>query len=155
LTRDSFAGVPRLESLTARRLARLERFDKDALSALRGLTEVRTQTWPRFHLGSVLAAVASLQKLSVDVREAVLKDQLAGAFQPKMRRVELSGSSLRVAAADAFAGLDANHELTLQVGYTVTFKVAFSTFWFKFGATLRRQAERSDSEARHKAPNLT
>ena len=35
------------------------------------------------------------------------------------------------------------------------FKVAFSTFWFKFGATLRRQAERSDSEARHKAPNLT
>jgi len=35
------------------------------------------------------------------------------------------------------------------------FKVAFSTFWFKFGATLRRQAERSDIEARHKAPNLT
>jgi len=39
--------------------------------------------------------------------------------------------------------------------YTVIFKVAFSTFQFKFGATLRRQAERSDSEARHKAPNLT
>jgi len=35
------------------------------------------------------------------------------------------------------------------------FKVAFSTFQFKFGATRRRQAERSDSEARHKAPNLT
>jgi len=35
------------------------------------------------------------------------------------------------------------------------FKVAFSTFWFKFGATLRRQAERSDSEARSEAPNLT
>jgi len=35
------------------------------------------------------------------------------------------------------------------------FKVAFSTFKFKFGATLRRQAKRSDSEARHKAPNLT
>ena len=38
---------------------------------------------------------------------------------------------------------------------TVIFKVAFSTFQFKFGATLRRQAERSDSEARHKANNLT
>jgi len=35
------------------------------------------------------------------------------------------------------------------------FKVAFSTFWFKFGAALRCQAERSGSEARHKAPNLT
>jgi len=35
------------------------------------------------------------------------------------------------------------------------FKVSFSTFWFKFGATLRRQAERSDSEARRKAPNIT
>jgi len=35
------------------------------------------------------------------------------------------------------------------------FKVAFSTFWFKFGATLHHQAERSDSKARHKAPNLT
>ena len=28
------------------------------------------------------------------------------------------------------------------------FKVAFSTFWFKFGATLRRQAERRDSGTR-------
>ena len=35
------------------------------------------------------------------------------------------------------------------------FKVAFSTFWLKFGATPRRQAEQSDSEARHKASNLT
>jgi len=41
------------------------------------------------------------------------------------------------------------------VQYTVIFKASFSTFWFKFGPTLRRQAERSDSEARHKAPNLT
>ena len=38
--------------------------------------------------------------------------------------------------------------------YTVIFKVAFSTFWFKFGATLLRQAERSDSGARQKASNL-
>jgi len=34
------------------------------------------------------------------------------------------------------------------------FKVAFSTFWFKFGATLRRQAERRDSGTRQKASNL-
>jgi len=38
--------------------------------------------------------------------------------------------------------------------YTVIFKVAFSTFWFKFGATLRRQAERRDSGKRQKASNL-
>ena len=38
--------------------------------------------------------------------------------------------------------------------YTVIFKVAFSTFWFKFGATLRRQAERRDSGTRQKASNL-
>jgi len=35
------------------------------------------------------------------------------------------------------------------------FKVAFSTFTFKFGATLRRQAEWSDSGARLKPRNLT
>jgi len=38
--------------------------------------------------------------------------------------------------------------------YTVIFKVAFSTFRFKFGATLRRQAERRDSGTRQKASNL-
>jgi len=38
--------------------------------------------------------------------------------------------------------------------YTVFLKVAFSTFWFKFGATLRRQAERRDSGTRQKASNL-
>jgi len=36
--------------------------------------------------------------------------------------------------------------------YTVIFKVAFSTF--KFGATIRRQAERRDSGTRQKASNL-
>jgi len=30
--------------------------------------------------------------------------------------------------------------------HTVIFEVAFSTFWFKFGATLRRQAERSEAQ---------
>jgi len=34
------------------------------------------------------------------------------------------------------------------------FKVAFSTFWFKFGANPRRQAERRDSGTRQKASNL-
>ena len=32
--------------------------------------------------------------------------------------------------------------------------VAFSAFWFKFGATLRRQAERRESGTRQKASNL-
>jgi len=40
------------------------------------------------------------------------------------------------------------------IPYTVIFKVAFSTFWFQFGATLRRQAERRDSGTRQKASNL-
>jgi len=48
------------------------------------------------------------------------------------------------------------HQLLNSYYYnTVIFKVAFSTFKFIFGATLRRQAEWSDSESRHKAPNLT
>ena len=38
---------------------------------------------------------------------------------------------------------------SIATRYPVIFKVAFSSFQFKFGATLRRQAERSDSEARH------
>ena len=33
------------------------------------------------------------------------------------------------------------------------FKVEFSTFWLKFGATLRRQAERRDSGTRQKTSN--
>jgi len=41
-----------------------------------------------------------------------------------------------------------------KLTYTVIFKVAFSTFWFKLGATLRRQAERRDSGTRQQASNL-
>jgi len=44
-----------------------------------------------------------------------------------------------------------NLDMTL---HSVIFKVAFSTFWFKFGAILRRQAERRDSGTRQKASNL-
>jgi len=40
--------------------------------------------------------------------------------------------------------------------YTEIFKVAFSTFWFKFGATLRRQAERRErNEAKGIQPSPT
>jgi len=39
-------------------------------------------------------------------------------------------------------------------GVSLIFKVAFSTFWFKFGATLRRQAERRYSGTKQKASNL-
>jgi len=42
-----------------------------------------------------------------------------------------------------------NNKRTLQF-----FKVAFSTFWFEFGATLRRQVERRDSGTGQKASNL-
>jgi len=56
----------------------------------------------------------------------------------------------RVNSHSVYINLMSNH----KPGYTVTFKVAFSTFWFKFGATLRRQAERRDSGTRQKASNL-
>jgi len=47
-----------------------------------------------------------------------------------------------------------NNRVTFHGCSLYFFKVAFSTFRFKFGATLRRQAERRDSETRQKASNL-
>jgi len=49
-----------------------------------------------------------------------------------------------------------NRELsaTLLSATLEFFKVGFSTFWYKFGATLPRQAERRDTGTRQKASNL-
>ncbi|XP_052132623.1 chaoptin, partial [Frankliniella occidentalis] len=120
LTRESFAGLPRLQSLTAVDLPRLERFDSDSLSRLRALTSLSTQTWPRiekyrFRLGNTLSAVPSLRRLSVRVLERSLTDQLLGAFNPKLRRIELTGPDLQVAAGDAFEGIEDHQELALQI----------------------------------------
>lgn len=120
LTRDSFAGIPRLQSLTAVDLPRLERFDSDSLSRLRALSSLSVQTWPRiekyrFRLGGALSAVPSLRRLSVRVLERSLTDQLLGAFNPKLRRLELSGPELHDAAGEAFEGIEDHQELSLQV----------------------------------------
>lgn len=120
LTRESFAGVPRLQSLTAVDLPRLERFDSDSLSRLRALTTLSVQTWPRiekyrFRLGGALSSVPSLRRLSVRVMERALTDQLLGGFNPKLRRLEITGRNLHEAAADAFEGIEDHQELALQI----------------------------------------
>lgn len=85
------------------------------------LSSLSTQTWPRiekyrFRLGGALSAVPSLRRLSVRVLERSLTDQLLGAFNPKLRRLEVTGPDLHDAAGDAFEGIEDHQELALQVG---------------------------------------
>lgn len=119
ITKESFSALIRLQSLTIQDLP-LERFDADTLTRLRLLTSLRIQTWPkiekyRFRLGSALSNIPSLRKLSVRVLESSLTDQLTGAFTPRLRHVEITGSELRNIDAEAFEGIEENYEMVLQI----------------------------------------
>jgi hypothetical protein len=116
--------LPRLQHLDVNDLPRLERFDADTLARLRILTSLRIQTWPRiekyrFRLGSVLSSVPSLRKLSVRLRETSLTDQLLGAFNTKLRHLEVTGENLRTIDADAFEG-QFQHQFSLAGCILVT-----------------------------------
>ncbi|GLH08939.1 Uncharacterized protein GBIM_14095 [Gryllus bimaculatus] len=120
ITKESFAGLGRLQTLSLVELPRLERFDADALTRLRLLGSLHIQTWPRiekyrFRLGGALSSVPSLRRLSVRILEPALTDQLLNAFSPKLRHLEITGAGLRSVAADALDGLDANYELVLRI----------------------------------------
>jgi hypothetical protein len=49
------------------------------------------------------------------VLETSLTDQLTGAFSPRLRHVEITGSELRSIDSEAFEGIEENHELVLQI----------------------------------------
>ncbi|XP_069684863.1 chaoptin [Periplaneta americana] len=119
ITKESFSGLNRLQTLVIQDLP-LERFDGDTLTRLRLLTSLRIQTWPkiekyRFRLGNALSNIPSLRKLSVRVLESSLTDQLLGAFTPRLRHLEITGSELRSIDSDAFEGIEENYELVLQI----------------------------------------
>jgi hypothetical protein len=52
------------------------------------------------------------------VLESSLTDQLLGAFNSRLRHVEITGSELRHIDAEAFEGIEANYELVLQIRET-------------------------------------
>lgn len=124
ITKESFSGLTRIQSLDLVGLTSLERFDVDSLTRLHFLSSLRIQTWPqleksRFHLGVSLSSLVSLRHLSVEVLERSLTDQLAGAITPKLRRLEISGRSLSEIASDALEGIQDKHELTFQLRDTL------------------------------------
>ena len=119
ITKESFSGLNRLQSLIIQDLP-LERFDADTLTRLRLLTSLQIQTWPkiekyRFRLGSALSSLPSLNKLSVRVLESSLTDQLLGAFNSRLRHVEITGNELRSIDAEALEGIEENYELVLKI----------------------------------------
>ncbi len=121
LTKESFYGLPRLHFLRVQYLPELKRFDADSLSHIAYLTKLHIQSWPsiekyKFRLGSVVSGLASLRILSARINEpnGVLTDQILGAFGPKLRRLELTGPTLREVTLDAFEGIE-SHELVLAI----------------------------------------
>ncbi|XP_075216826.1 chaoptin [Lycorma delicatula] len=120
LTKESFAGLERLQVLNVQDLPRLERFDTDSLTGQKQLFHLKTQTWPsiekyRFRLGSVLSSLPSLRTLEVKIHETFLTDQLLGAFNPKLTVIDISGYNLKHIDAKAFTGIEDNAELVLRI----------------------------------------
>ncbi|XP_063232145.1 TLR4 interactor with leucine rich repeats-like [Bacillus rossius redtenbacheri] len=120
VTKASFAGLRRLQELAVRDLPLVERFDADSLASLPALAELDVQTWPRierfrFRLGNVLSGVPSLRGLVVDVKEPELKDQLLGAFDSRLQRLDIRGEGLRRLDGDSLEGIGNNHELVLRI----------------------------------------
>ena len=124
LTKESFYGLQRLQSLMVHDLPDLKRFDADSLTQLTYLSDLHIQSWPeiekfKFRLGSVISGLASLKSLKAKILEPshILTDQLLGAFGPKLKEIEITGP-LRAVTLEAFEGVENNYELLLAIRNT-------------------------------------
>uniref|UniRef100_A0A224XD61 Putative gpcr class b orphan receptor 1 n=1 Tax=Panstrongylus lignarius TaxID=156445 RepID=A0A224XD61_9HEMI len=119
LTKDTFEGLENLKTLNLQNLKYLERFDSDSLTKCKLLKWLKIQTWPniekyRFRLPSVVFNLKHLKKLTVEVTESKLHDQLMQAFPSKLKYLEITGINLSEVHPEALKGLDGNKELTLK-----------------------------------------
>ncbi|XP_064104932.1 chaoptin-like [Macrobrachium nipponense] len=120
LTKDSFGGASRIETLVLRNLDDITRFDYDALSHMTFLRELYMNTFPsiekyRFRVGHLLATVHTLQKLHLEVREESLTDQIMGAFGPKLKELHITGQNLKDIDSKTFRGFQNRHMLQLSI----------------------------------------
>lgn len=131
LTKDSFMGAARIESLLLRSLKEITRFDYDTLSHMTYLQELFMNTFPhiekyRFRVGHLLATVHTLQKLHLEIREDALTDQLSGAFGPKLKELHVTGKNLKAIDAKTFRSFKNKHELLLSITVSL---IALFTFY--------------------------
>ncbi|XP_076032645.1 chaoptin [Oratosquilla oratoria] len=120
LTKDSFVGATRIETLKLNSLDLIKRFDTETLSHMKFLSELFMNTFPhiekyRFRVGHLLANVHTLQKLHLEVRENALTDQLSGAFGPKLKELHITGNNLKAIDSKTFRGFQNKHELLLSI----------------------------------------
>ena len=120
LTKDSFIGATRIETLILENLNDVMRFDYDTLSHMGFLEELYMNTFPniekyRFRVGQLLATVHTLRTLHLEVREDALSDQLSGAFGPKLKELHISGKNLKAVDSKTFRGFQNKHELLLSI----------------------------------------
>lgn len=120
LTKDSFNGLLHLQNLNIQDLPSLERLDSGSLSNQHMLESLKIQTWPkiekyRFRLASVLAAIPSLEKLSVKIQENSLTDQLFGGFNHRLRELTIMGENLETIHQDSLDGIEENNNLILTI----------------------------------------
>lgn len=123
ISKESFTGLDRLETLVVTELYRLERFDAGSLNTLRVLKTLSLPSWPRFdkhkfRLSHVLNGLPTLRKLSVTFVEETLSDQLRDIYTPKLRHVEITGKHLRNVEQDALVGLGECRQLLIQIHNT-------------------------------------
>ena len=120
LTKDSFMGASRIETLILKSLDEIKRFDYDTLSHMGFLRELYMNTFPdiekyRFRVGQLLATVHTLRTLHLEVREDALTDQLSGAFGPKLKELHITGKNLKTVEEKTFRGFQNKHELLLAI----------------------------------------
>ncbi|XP_024085373.1 chaoptin-like [Cimex lectularius] len=117
LSKESFKGLGRLESLDLTGLDKLERLDSDCLSSLGALRSLNIQTWPNilsYGVGQLVRRITSLRRLSVTVTETRLST-LGGPLGKKLRHLEIKGAGLKELDSGALRGLTPTPELVLQI----------------------------------------
>ncbi|XP_014213933.1 chaoptin-like isoform X2 [Copidosoma floridanum] len=119
LSKESFSGYSRVESLNIRNLNRTYVVDKDCLKSLRYLKHLRTQTWPEvpnFHLQHFFNGLP-LRIVEIEVTESELTDQLHYTFTKQLRELTITGRNLRYIDSNAFATIE-SAELVLRITET-------------------------------------
>ncbi|XP_043281813.1 chaoptin [Venturia canescens] len=119
LTKESFSGYPRVETLNLRNLNRTRSVDNDSLRRLRYLKHLRIQTWPnadRLELRNLLSGLP-LRTVEIEVTERTLKHQIQNAFTKQLRELTITGDQLEVISSEAFSTIEGG-ELILRIKNT-------------------------------------
>ena len=109
IVKGDLSNLSSLESLELVNLSSCSRLDNQAFSSLPSLRSLRLYGFPRLESlqsRSILQHISTLERVDIEITEPTLQDQLAPAFLPRIRELNVHGrNGLRSISPATLAGM--------------------------------------------------